>query len=189
MSSCNCNVRRSSNRNHISRVAQSHSSIHHSSSGRRHRESPENFTTHGSSISRSHSRYSKPHRQTSYVSRNRQVSHRQETNSYNPYISLSPQDLKSWDRIHRLSVAAITPQLKLDFIKYMEYVRDHFPCGKCKPHIRQKLSTTDFSQYNNIIENNKDVGYAKWSWEFHNQVNQRLSKPILSWDEFVKKYY
>jgi hypothetical protein len=38
------------------------------------------------------------------------------------------------------------------------------------------------------MEEGKDVGLFKWAWLFHNAVNQRLKKPIVSWSEAKRMY-
>ena len=97
-------------------------------------------------------------------------------------------DLRSWDKIHTQASEADTNELKNEFEKYIIYLGNNFPCPKCRPHIKTYMRMHPIKEYYNMIDDGKDIGMAKWSWEFHNDTNKRLGKPIVSWIDFVKKY-
>ena len=42
---------------------------------------------------------------------------------------------------------------------------------------------------NLINQDGEEVGFFKWSWIFHNAVNSRLEKPIISWETALSMYY
>lgn len=107
---------------------------------------------------------------------------------YKSFSALPQSELKSWDRIHKMAAAAETDDQKQEFEKYIEYLSHNFPCPKCRPHIKQQLRDYPIENYYTVTENGKNIGLAKWSWEFHNRVNTRLSKPVVSWDDFKKTY-
>ena len=142
----------------------------------------------------SHLKYGKPHQHNKMRSnlKSYKVTYKQpydpKKDESNPYRNLTASDLRSWDKIHNMAAAAVTPELKEEFERYMKYLQLYFPCGKCRPHIKQRLITKKLEYYNNIVENGKDIGYAKWSWEFHNEVNARLNKSEIPWNTFKNKY-
>lgn len=51
-----------------------------------------------------------------------------------------------------------------------------FPCEKCRSHFEHHLKL-------NPISKNPDV--SKWVWNFHNNVNRRLDKPIITYEDAV----
>ena len=99
------------------------------------------------------------------------------------YSQLPPEYLRSWDKLHKKSVEANTTELKLEFERYIEFLSHNFPCPKCRPHIKTYLTTHPIQGYHSVED-----GLAKWSWEFHNDVNRRLHKPVFTWDAFKQKY-
>lgn len=133
--------------------------------------------------------------QTKYLGKNIHKSSIKQLDTYysrlkkSEYENLTKKDLSSWDLIHKLAVNATTPKLKDEFEQYIKYLGDKFPCPKCRPHIKERLITYPIKHYYNIFEDNKDVGIAKWSWEFHNAVNTRNNKTTMSWNEFKQKYF
>ncbi len=106
----------------------------------------------------------------------------------NKYSNLTPEQIQSWDRIHQMAVVATTPALKQDFNDYMMFLGDRFPCPMCASHIQEKLRTQPISILQPIYENNHDVSYARWAWEFHNEISTKLSKPTVSWDYYRGRY-
>ena len=111
-------------------------------------------------------------------------------NEATQYKNVKRSELRSWDKIHQMAVNATTDDLVKDFTEYIEYLGNNFPCPKCRPHIQQRLREYPISNYYGTKDKNgKEIGVAKWSWEFHNAVNQRLKKNIVTWETFVSKYY
>ena len=101
---------------------------------------------------------------------------------------MSQNELQSWDNLHKMAVNAITDELKAEFEKYIQFLRHNFPCPKCRPHINKYMLHHPIKSYYKVSEDGRDVGMAKWSWEFHNDVNKRLFKRTVSWDDFKKRY-
>jgi hypothetical protein len=50
------------------------------------------------------------------------------------------------------------------------------------------MEQNPISEYWNQRYNNEDVGMFKWSFNFHNAVNQRLNKPIMDWSTAYNLY-
>ena len=116
------------------------------------------------------------------------ATYQQYNRKYKPFKKMSQHELRSWDNIHKMAVDASTNELKEEFGRYIEFLRHNFPCPKCRPHIKKYMKLHPIKSYYNITEDGKDVGMAKWSWEFHNDVNKRLFKRQVSWEDFKKKY-
>jgi hypothetical protein len=98
-------------------------------------------------------------------------------------------ELRSWDRIHKLAVNAHSDNLKEEFEKYIRYLASNFPCPRCQPHILERMLSHPIKNYYYMLdEKGRDIGLAKWSWEFHNAVNERTGKQKFSWEKFIDKY-
>lgn len=82
-----------------------------------------------------------------------------------------------WFKIHIDAVTATTDSLKEAFLVNINALCDNFKCKKCQPHFRKFIDTHPLKNYWNIKdEKNRDIGFFKWSWELHNQVNRFLKK-------------
>jgi hypothetical protein len=82
-----------------------------------------------------------------------------------------------WMKIHRDAVRATTEERKRCFEYNMVEDCDTFPCAKCKTHLRTFIDNHPLKNYWYIKDNKgHDIGFFKWTWELHNQVNQRLKK-------------
>src|SRR5687767_7740845 len=91
-----------------------------------------------------------------------------------------------WFVIHTL---ALNFNGKTDYFEWMmNTLSDNFGCDLCKPHIKKFMIDHPFKNYMNIYYKNEDIGYFKWTWELHNNVNKRLNKPILAFDEALNLY-
>ena len=82
-----------------------------------------------------------------------------------------------WMKIHRDAMKATTEERKRVFEYNIEEDCNTFPCAKCKTHFRKFLDTHALKQYWQIYDNKgQDIGFFKWTWELHNQVNRFLKK-------------
>lgn len=100
-------------------------------------------------------------------------------------IKQTNNDLRSWDKIHKMSVNINGLEDVIEFKKYMEFLAKKFPCPKCRPHIKARLIKKPILK---AYQNNKEEGLAKWSWKFHNKTNKRLNKTKISWEQFSSIY-
>ena len=89
-----------------------------------------------------------------------------------------------WKFIHTICIIDFednTPYTK-DAISILNSIGPVIPCNKCRPlyeeHLK-KLETIDVSQ---------SMVLFKWSWELHNVVNLKHSKPELSYEDALKEY-
>lgn len=82
-----------------------------------------------------------------------------------------------WFMMHTLAVRAITDELKRSFVIYVNSLCDNFRCKKCQPHFRKFIDTHPFQNYWYTFDQaGRDIGFFKWTWELHNQVNKFLKK-------------
>ena len=87
-----------------------------------------------------------------------------------------------WSNIHLKAKYAVDDKTKQEFIAYMWFLADTFPCGNCRKHIRQYLNDHPFDHFYNLRNNKgEEIGMFKWSWMFHNTVNNRIHKPHMEW--------
>lgn len=56
------------------------------------------------------------------------------------------------------------------------------PCPACRKHAMAEYTTTRYEEPNDA----KCDWFQKWAFNFHNKVNGRLRKPILSWETSVE---
>jgi hypothetical protein len=88
-----------------------------------------------------------------------------------------------WFVIHLKAKHATTEQTKNEFIDFMYLLSVEFPCNRCRTHIQSYLREHPFEPYMNLKNNEgEDIGLFKWSWLFHNAVNNRLAKPFVDWE-------
>jgi len=89
-----------------------------------------------------------------------------------------------WADLHIEAVYAVTDALKEAFSINTNAKCDNFRCKKCQPHFRKFIDTHPFKSYWNIRDaKGRDIGFFKWTWELHNQVNKFLSKYEPTFEE------
>lgn len=89
-----------------------------------------------------------------------------------------------WFKMHMDAIKAITDALKDAFIININALCDNFKCKKCQPHFRKFIDTHPLQNYWNIRDGQgRDIGFFKWTWELHNQVNIFLKKYEPTLDE------
>lgn len=93
-----------------------------------------------------------------------------------------------WYTIHIMSRDATTEEKKKKFKEYIETTIQNLPCSVCQQHASVYYQSHPLSDFWNVKENGNDVGLFKWTWNFHNTVNNRLKKPYMSW-EVAKMLY
>jgi hypothetical protein len=62
-------------------------------------------------------------------------------------------------------------------------IRFLLPCSECRSHMKEYLALSVIDPY----VNPKDRVFL-WTWKFHNEVNLRLKKPQVSYDEAYRYY-
>ena len=82
-----------------------------------------------------------------------------------------------WTSIHNIALAYDpTPEKKKDLVEFMDNLATLFPCQKCSPHIREAIKT---------MPTDSKLSVFKWSIDFHNAVNARIGKPVLSYKQAI----
>lgn len=93
-----------------------------------------------------------------------------------------------WKILHGTAVRAISEETKKYFISFLDIFASLINCKTCSDEFNTFIETHNLSQYKNIIIKDIDVGYFKWTWELHNQVNKKLGKPCVSLTDAYKYY-
>lgn len=82
-----------------------------------------------------------------------------------------------WFKMHTDAIGAISDSLKESFEININITCDNFRCKKCQGHFRKFIDTYPLRNYRNIYDaKERDIGFFKWTWELHNQVNKFLGK-------------
>lgn len=70
------------------------------------------------------------------------------------------------------------------FVNWLRVMISEIPCEKCKNHATEYLTLNPPENYKGIQDESTSelIGMFKWTWKFHNDVNARLSKPILDYN-------
>lgn len=82
-----------------------------------------------------------------------------------------------WWTLHTQAIRATNGEAKNAFIINVRNMADQFPCQKCKPHLVAWIEEHSFDRYWLIKDGSgRDVGFFKWTWELHNDVNRRITE-------------
>jgi hypothetical protein len=98
----------------------------------------------------------------------------------------------TWNTIHQRAYKARTHEEQVDFIRFMKDTCHEFPCSICRGHCTKYIQDNPMEDYLDVaveVDGTKQqLGMFLWSWKFHNTVNNRLRKPIMSWATAVSMY-
>lgn len=98
----------------------------------------------------------------------------------------------TWFYIHKTARKAVTHAAQLEFIKTMNAICSEFPCTVCRGHCSLYIKNHPMEEYlDTVVEINGEkllLGMFVWSWKFHNAVNARTKKPLMSWDTAFNLY-
>lgn len=93
-----------------------------------------------------------------------------------------------WNLLHKQSYNAQTPEKERRFITLMEDICYDFPCKACRGHCTEYIKNHPMLDYAGSMTEGKRLGLFIWTWKFHNAVNARLKKPIMSWSTALSLY-
>lgn len=82
-----------------------------------------------------------------------------------------------WTTIHLLAFNATSKNDQLQFIKTMKIIINNIPCHTCRGHAIEYINTHKMEDYLK-----DEYGMFLYTWKFHNAVNKRLGKDIMSYD-------
>jgi hypothetical protein len=91
-------------------------------------------------------------------------------------------ELKSWKTMHIEAKLVTNQDQRQRFVDYIKYLYMNFPCGRCRNDIKRYMDR------NQIPEVTDDKTIFEWSWKFHNDLNKKLNKPIMSWELALELY-
>ena len=98
-----------------------------------------------------------------------------------------------WYIIHSQALSDLYhEENKEEYVLLINSIADNFPCDLCKIHFKQYIKEHPIEDYFNIkltdIDNSDNIGLFYWSWKYHNSVNTRLGKDILSFNTALSIY-
>jgi hypothetical protein len=93
-----------------------------------------------------------------------------------------------WFRLHSKSFQANTSNLQIEMIKDIRDTCNNFPCHVCREHAQKYIKDHPPEEYLDVHVDGMNIGIFVWMWIFHNSVNARINKPIMSWDTAFDLY-
>jgi len=98
----------------------------------------------------------------------------------------------TWNVIHRNAFRSQNHKQQEEFISFMKEVCEGFPCDVCRGHCKEYIKNHPMEEYiDTMVEIDGEkmgLGMFVWSWKFHNAVNKRIKKPIMSWNTAYNLY-
>lgn len=90
-----------------------------------------------------------------------------------------------WAAMHIDSFNARTYEKKITAANTIARLITTFPCLKCRKH------GTEYASHHPLIHpinDGDELSLFRWVWSFHNAVNERIGKQVISFEEAVKKW-
>ena len=102
-----------------------------------------------------------------------------------PKIPKNEWGNQGWNWLHLTAINYSqnpTPIDKKIIIERITKFVYRLPCADCKSHAIKYFQDNPIS-----VANSNDLQY--WTWRFHNFVNYRLNKPLMSYKDYEQKYF
>ena len=94
-----------------------------------------------------------------------------------------------WLSMHVLAIDSINDMSINFFMGWVNKMLYRLPCSKCVKHATDYLSTHPMEPYREYInEDGVRNGMFIWSWTFHNDVNKRLGKTLVTFEDAYNMY-
>lgn len=94
-----------------------------------------------------------------------------------------------WKYFHTRAKNATTDKKIHEFIEDLNELRTTFPCKTCQKHINEYFDRHPISLFiNKTDEKGNRIGMFEYMWLFHNEVNKRLNKPIVSFSDAIEMH-
>ncbi len=93
-----------------------------------------------------------------------------------------------WHILHRMAFNANNQHNKSLFQEFLLVFQQALTCQVCLLEFTTFLQHHPLANYDNILYENYDIGYFKWSVDLHNHVNIKLGKPLVSLTAAYKYY-
>lgn len=90
----------------------------------------------------------------------------------------------NWHSLHLMSANAKTKEQKESVLWFIKILSENFYCKKCKDDFLIYLKNDNPKNYLN-----SDEGLFFWSFKFHNFVNNKLGKPIMTYEDAKNLYF
>lgn len=92
-----------------------------------------------------------------------------------------------WDFIHTICVVDFEyPEDNIRIgrlaVKCLTNITEIIPCNTCSDEWKQSLEEI------NSFDLSKSMILFDWSWRVHNNINQRLQKPLITYDDALNNY-
>lgn len=94
----------------------------------------------------------------------------------------------AWFVMHVVALDATTIAKKRSFCNMIDTVVPKIQCTKCKGHATEHVKKYPPRKSKVYTRHGRDVSMFRWSWVFHNSVNVRLGKSIMSFQEAYDTY-
>lgn len=93
-----------------------------------------------------------------------------------------------WYTMHSMAYYAQNPPDAFRFAQWIRWLSITFPCLTCREHFQLYLKNNPIDLSNQEYYKGRRISLFKWTWKFHNTVNRRLNKPIVTWEAAYKPY-
>ena len=94
-----------------------------------------------------------------------------------------------WFFLHLKAYHATTEDNALELINDLWLLAKKHPCIVCRKHMGIYLNKHPPRDHIEYIDNTgRNVGIFRYTWLFHNFVNQHLKKPIMSFDDAISQF-
>ena len=101
-----------------------------------------------------------------------------------PNVSKDDWGPIGWNWIHLMSIEykinPIIEDAKLTYKRIWNFIKN-IPCVECRTHATRYMILNPPNLHSNI-------SLQIWSFNFHNSVNKRIKKQIMSFKDYQKKY-
>lgn len=94
-----------------------------------------------------------------------------------------------WYVIHTLALHAKNDRAKKSYILTINTLAEHFGCEKCKTHFKKFIEERPLRNYWNVnYLHYENIGFFKWTWELHNDINKILDKKLITLEDALLYY-
>jgi hypothetical protein len=106
-------------------------------------------------------------------------------------LNMNEKGPSIWNTIHSFATQVNTDKMLQIYLVFLVSVSKLLPCEECRIHFTNMINDALNMKSNIYIYNyiDKKHGIFYWSWQIHNLVNERLSKPYYPYKEAYENYY
>ncbi len=84
-----------------------------------------------------------------------------------------------WFTMHLIAFNANNLNEKKQCMNIIKLICNSLPCQTCRGHAKEYIKNNPMEEH---VKNNDPLSLFIWTWTFHNTVNNRLGKNILSYE-------